>query len=564
MTAVRNILAALAALVALAVPVWGEAVQPARETPPGVAPGPAPPAKELPSQAAPAKAVPVPMAPVMLDNHRLFSYPPYHTLGAQERAARISERIRRVADDETVRTDAITAVEGDDSTDIMAEGRGVMSIFDSDARAFGISRQQLARAIVGELRAAIGQYRQERAPRSIVEGIIKAALATAVLLAILLLARLLFRKLLVLLASGKARAIHFQNFEVLRLEQVRALLIAAVRSFRLIIVLLLLYLYLHIVLGFFPWTRPFSGQILRYLLVPLQTMELGLVGYIPNLIFLIVLAVVSHYVIKFMRLISAEVEKGTIAFDGFYREWAKPTFKIARFLFIAFVAVVAFPYFPGSNSPAFKGITLFLGVLLSLGSSSTVSNIIAGLDMTYRRAFVQGDWIKIGDLVGQVMRMRLLVTHLKTFKNEEVVFPNAALLNSHVTNFSSLAREQGLILHTAVTIGYNTPWRQVHAFLLEAARRTVGILSDPPPFVLQTALDDFYVRYELNAYTDAPERMLDIYSDLHQQIQDAFNEFEVQIMSPHYVFDPRSPAVVPKERWHAPPAPAPGDSPAGR
>ena len=138
--------------------------------------------------------------------------------------------------------------------------------------------------------------------------------------------------------------------------------------------------------------------------------------------------------------------------------------------------------------------------------------------------------------------------------------PNAVLLSSNVTNYSSLARENGLILHTAVTIGYSTPWRQVHAFLLQAAERTHGLLRDPPPFVLQTALDDFYVRYELNAYTDAPQEMLNIYSDLHQNIQDAFNEFEVQIMSPHYVFDPRSPAIVPKERWYVPPAKPPGEN----
>ncbi|HJV35588.1 mechanosensitive ion channel family protein [Geomonas sp.] len=546
-------------LVALAVPAWGEAAPPVQDAKGKEAPVQTAPAKEIPPQTTPAKAVAVPMAPVMLGGNRLFSYPGYHTLSPEERAARISERITRLAEDETIRTAAITAVDGDDSTDIMADGRGIMAIFESDARAFAVSRQQLARTIVGELRAAIDQYREARAPKNIVHGVVKTAIATLLLLVVLFLMRMLFRKFLVLLASGKVRAIHFQNFEVLRLEQVRSILIAGMRGLRLVIVLVLLYLYLHVVLGFFPWTRPFSGQILSYLLVPLQTMEMGVLDYIPNLIFLVVLSLVSYYVIKFMRLISVEVEKGNIAFPGFYREWAKPTYKIARFLFIAFVAVVAFPYFPGSNSPAFKGITIFLGVLLSLGSSSTVSNIIAGLDMTYRRAFIQGDWIKIGDLVGQVARTRLLVTHLKTFKNEEVVFPNASLLNSHVTNFSSLAREHGLILHSSITIGYNTPWRQVHAFLLQAAQRTSGLLQDPPPFVLQTALDDFYVRYELNAYTSSPERMLDIYSELHQHIQDAFNEFEVQIMSPHYVFDPKSPAVVPKERWYVPPAAAPGE-----
>jgi len=535
------LLSVLAAAVISAAPLWGET---------------APPAKS-----ATVKEAPVQTAPVMLDRAVIFSVPGYHALTAEERATRMSERLKKLADDETIRTDTITSVDADAATDIMAGERAVVSFFDFDARPFGVTRQELAQERVGKIRAAIEQYRQARRPKSIARDIIVSIVATLALLCLLLLMRLLFRKILATIEAGEGRAVRFQKFEILRLEQVKALFIGVVRGVRLIVVLVILYVYAHLTLSFFPWTRHLSDEILNYLLVPLRTMEGWVIDYIPNLIFLVVLAFVTYYLLKFMRLFAQEVEKGTITFPSFYPEWAKPTFKIARFLFIAFIAVVAFPYFPGSQSPAFKGITIFLGVLLSLGSSSTVSNIIAGLDLTYRRAFLKGDWIKIGDLVGQVTRIRLLVTHLKSFKNEEVVFPNALILNSHVTNFSSLAREQGLILHTAVTIGYSTPWRQVHAFLLQAAERTPGLLRSPPPFVLQSALDDFYVRYELNAYTDAPQEMMNIYSELHQNIQDAFNEFEVQIMSPHYVFDPRSPAVVPKSRWYEAPAKPPVSGP---
>jgi small-conductance mechanosensitive channel len=535
------IFAVLAAVVILAVaPLWGE-----------TAPSPA--------KSAPANEVPHQTAPVTLGRSPVFSVQGYHALTAQERAARIEERIAKIVDDVAIRTDAITSVDSGDTTDVMAGERFIMSVYDNDARPFGVTRQELATTYAGKLRAAVEQYRTERAPKNIMHGFALSVIALAVLLTVLLLIRMLFRRMLAAVEAAKAHSIKFQKFEILRLEQVKALSVGVIRGVRFVVVLVLFYLYLHLTLSFFPWTRPFSGEILHYLLVPLKTMEGGIVGYIPNLIFLLVLVIVTHYVIKFMRLLSEEVEKGNITFPGFYPEWAKPTFKIARFIFIAFIAVVAFPYFPGSQSPAFKGISIFLGVLLSLGSSSTVSNIIAGLDMTYRRAYLKGDWIKIGDLIGEVTRMRLLVTHLRTFKNEEVVFPNALLLNSHVTNFSFLARERGLILHTSVTIGYSTPWRQVHAFLLQAAEQTPGLLRNPPPFVLQTALDDFYVRYELNAYTETPQHMLNIYSDLHQNIQDAFNEFEVQIMSPHYVLDPRSPAIVPKEHWYKPPAKTPGE-----
>ena len=529
----------LVAVIILAPPLWGETTS-------------------SPAKKASGKEVAPKTAPVMLDRSAIFDVPAFHSLTAEERAARIGERLAKIAEDESIRTEAIRSDDGEVSTDVLAGDRLIMSVYDSDARPFGVTRQELAAACASKTRAAVEQYRQARAPKSIAHGIMLSGVATVVLLVALLLERLLFRRLLAWLEARKARPVHFQKAEVLRLDQVKRFLVGVIRGLRIIIVLVLLYLYVYAILGFFPWTRPFSGEILRYLIVSLRTMEGGVVDYIPNLIFLVVLAFVTRYLLKFMRLFAEEVEKGNVTFSGFYPEWAKPTYKIARFLLIAFVAVVAFPYFPGSQSPAFKGISIFLGVLLSLGSSSTVSNVIAGLDMTYRRAYLKGDWIKIGDMIGQVTRMRLLVTHLKTFKNEEVVFPNALLLNSHVTNYSSLAREQGLILHTAVTIGYSTPWRQVHAFLLQAAERTRGLLRDPAPFILQTALDDFYVRYELNAYTDAPQEMLTIYSDLHQNIQDAFNEFEVQIMSPHYVLDPRSPAIVPKAHWYQPPARAPG------
>lgn len=222
---------------------------------------------------------------------------------------------------------------------------------------------------------------------------------------------------------------------------------------------------------------------------------------------------------------------------------------------------MAFPYIPGSNSPAFKGISIFIGILFSLGSTSAISNVLAGYSLIYRRVFKVGDRVKIADFMGDVMEMRLQVTHLRTIKNEEIVVPNSMINNSHVINYSSLAAQKGLILHTSVTIGYDAPWRQVHALLLMAAEKTPGLLRDPAPFVLQTSLDDFYVSYELNVYCDTPLEMARIYTDLHKNIQDAFNEYGVQIMSPSYRFDPDRPKVVPKDRWYAAPAEPPDTEP---
>jgi small-conductance mechanosensitive channel len=228
-----------------------------------------------------------------------------------------------------------------------------------------------------------------------------------------------------------------------------------------------------------------------------------------------------------------------------------------RILVVALAVVVAYPYIPGSNSEAFKGVSLFMGIIFSLGSSSLIGNLIAGYSMTYRRAFKLGDRVRIGQHVGEVSQMRLMVTHLRTPKNEEVVVPNSVILGAEVVNYSSLAREQGLILHTTVGIGYETPWRQVEAMLLEAATRTKGLLSQPPPFVLQTLLGDFCVTYEINAYCDTPHSMAGLYAELHRNILDVFNEYGVQIMTPAYENDTEQPKIVPVDQWYAAPAQRP-------
>jgi small-conductance mechanosensitive channel len=260
----------------------------------------------------------------------------------------------------------------------------------------------------------------------------------------------------------------------------------------------------------------------------------ALVNYLPNLFYIVVIIVLMVYVMKFVRLIAREVERGNIRIPGFYPEWVQPTYKIVRFLLIAFTAVIIYPYLPGENSPAFKGIGLFIGVLFSLGSTSAVANVIAGVIIIYARGFRVSDWVKIGDNTGEITALTMLATHLQTIRNEEIIIPNSVVLNSYVTNYSMLARTQGLILHTSVTIGYEAPWRQIHGLLIEAARKTKHILQDPAPFVLQNALQDSYVQYEINAYTDQPKQMVYIYSELHGNIQDCFFAAGVEIMSPIY------------------------------
>jgi small-conductance mechanosensitive channel len=278
---------------------------------------------------------------------------------------------------------------------------------------------------------------------------------------------------------------------------------------------------------------------------------------LPSLAFLVVLWFIVRYLLKLIRAFFRGISRGRITLEGFDPDWATPTYKLVRLAVIAFAVVIAYPYIPGSDSMAFKGVSVFAGVLLSLGSSSFIANSIAGLSMTYRAAFHEGDRIKVGDVVGTVEEIKLMVTKVRTPKNEQVIIPNSNILNDNVTNYSHMARRDGVILHTVVGIGYDTPWRQVEAMLLLAAERTAGLKQDPPPFVLQQGLGDFAVNYELNAYSDQEHRMPALYSALHANIQDVFNEHGVQIMSPAYEADPADPKIVPPEKWFEEPAKKP-------
>ena len=339
---------------------------------------------------------------------------------------------------------------------------------------------------------------------------------------------------------ARIKSLKVGSFTVIHAEQGWEALRKALLGLQLAILVVAAYIYLEYVFHLYPWTRPAARDLLSYVFEPVRSIAFALLAYLPKLAFLVILTILTRYLLKLTRLFFASLEAGTLALGTFDPDWATPTYKLVRMAVIAFAVVVAYPYLPGSESAAFKGVSLFLGVMLSLGSSSAISNVVAGYSMTYRKAFKLGDRVKIGDQIGEVLETRLLVTRLRTPKNEEVIIPNSEILNQHVVNFSSLARTEGLILHTRVGIGYETPWRQVEAMLLAAAERTPGLKTEPRPFVLQRELGDFAVTYELNVYTDRPGAMLRTYTELHRNILDLFNEYGVQIMTPAYEGDPSS------------------------
>jgi small-conductance mechanosensitive channel len=330
------------------------------------------------------------------------------------------------------------------------------------------------------------------------------------------------------------RPVRLKSVEVLSEARIAELLVLSTKLIRFGLIGFVVYFYVTLILGLFPLTSTWSETLFGYILTPFMNAVSAFVNYIPNLFSIIVIIVLTSYLLRLMKFISLEIARGTLTLPGFFPDWAIPTFKIARFLVIIFAAVVIFPYLPGSDSPFFQGISIFVGVLFSLGSSSAVANIVSGVVLTYMRPFQISDRVKIADTVGEIVEKTLLVTRIRTIKNVDVTIPNAMVLGAHIINYSSSAEDRGLVLHTTVTIGYDVPWRKVHELLLEAARKTEAIIDEPASYVHQTALDDFYVRYELNAPTDNPSRMAGIYSDLHQNIQDVFNEAGIEIMSPHF------------------------------
>ncbi|OGR72671.1 MAG: hypothetical protein A2089_14250 [Elusimicrobia bacterium GWD2_63_28] len=469
-------------------------------------------------------------------------------LSAQDRALQIAERLRELSTAAAAKVRALELKEGPASTDIVSGALVIMSVTNGDAAAAGVSRQELARSAAGTLKDALADYRDDYTTRSLLVGVLLALLSLAI-----------FAAALKLIASGYAvslsrmdawakahiKSIKIQQLELLNAARITAAIALLLKSVRAAVTLLLIYFYIPLLFSFFPWTRGYSPVLFGYILHPLASLVKSFLGYIPDLIFVTVTVAVVHYLINLLKVVSDEIRAGHITINGFYPDWSRPTFQIVRFIIWAFTLVIIFPYLPGSSSPAFKGVSVFLGVLFSLGSTSAIANAVAGVMLTYMRPFKTGDRVKIGETVGDIIEKSLLVTRIRTVKNVSVTMPNALILGSHIVNYSALPETGGIILNTTVTIGYDAPWPKVQQLLIAAAAATPNILAEPRPFVLQTALNDFNVAYELNAYTGEPKAMAATYSAMHANIQDQFNAAGVEIMSPSFtgIRDANAPAM---------------------
>ncbi|MCL1959393.1 MAG: mechanosensitive ion channel family protein [Spirochaetes bacterium] len=338
--------------------------------------------------------------------------------------------------------------------------------------------------------------------------------------------------------SGRERIkpLVIKKLKILTTKQIISIIHALLRLLKYFITVFMLFLTVPVAFSFFPSTKELASTMFNHILTPIKNITVGTVKYIPNLITIIIIIVITHYVLRGIKFFSTQIENGKLILHGFYADWAAPTYRILQVLLWAFTVAIIYPYLPGSDSKSFQGVSVFIGIIFSLGSSSAIGNLVAGLVITYMRPFKIGDRVEIKDITGFVVEKTLMVVRLKTHKNEYVTFPNLLILGSSIINYntSSDEDEEGLILHTEITFGYSTPWQTIHEILINAALATEYILKRPKPFVLQTKLDDFYACYQINCYTKEVGKVPGIYAGLYENIQNGFKEAGLDMTTPHY------------------------------
>ncbi len=457
-----------------------------------------------------------------------------------ERAENITKRIIKIYSDPFFKPDSLKVVQTENGTVLSYNSDiTVMVVTQVDAMLLDKDEMQVAAEYRAKIAASI---LAEQKANSLTNWLIRIGLILLIIAGLWLLIFLInkiFRWINGSLVKNRDKFLNGLTINKIRIftpEHFETFVLRVSNLFRILFIILTVYLSLPLLFSIFPETKMWTSTLIGWVLSPARQGIKGIIGFLPNLFTIIVILLIFKYVLRGIKYFVNQIENGEIEIGGFHADWAHPTFRIMKFLLYAFMLVLIFPYLPGSDSSAFKGVSVFIGVLLSLGSSSAIANVVAGMVITYMRPFKIGDRVKIGEITGDVMEKTTLVTRIRTIKNEDVTVPNSTVLLSSTTNYSTntLANANGLIIHTTVTIGYDIPWKDIHQALIDAALRTENILSNPVPFVLQISLDDFYVSYQINAYTKKANELASIYSRLHENIQDCCNEAGIEILSPHY------------------------------
>jgi small-conductance mechanosensitive channel len=498
-------------------------------------------------------------APLVLANRTIIVLRgPIAGYSARERATGTLDRIHAALAANPA--PVVTLADEEDGTRVLLDGKPAFLVtrIDIDPEV-GETTHNVAREAANRLKVAITEYREQRTPRYLLIQSGWALLATVIYVGLLRLLFLIDRSLgrrIAGAAAERAEKVHVHGVSLLDPQQIRWIARKVVNLVAWVLALFATYSWLTFVLGRFPFTRPWGEHMEGNLFSLAGQIALAIVGAIPGLVVVVVVILLAHLVIRLSNLFFQRVEAGSITLGSLDADTVAPTRRIFQVVVWAFALALAYPYLPGADTDAFKGVSVLVGLMLSIGASGLVGQAASGLILMYTRAFRAGEYVRIGDTEGTVVGLGTFATRMRTGLGEEVLLPNSYVLQNTTHNFSRAVEGTGFVVNAGVTIGYSTPWRQVHAMLEEAARRTKDIVTDPSPIVRQTKLSDFYVEYQLIAYTpiEHPGQRVDVMSRLHGNIQDVFNEHGVQIMSPHYMTETAEPQVVPKARWWTAPA----------
>ena len=466
----------------------------------------------------------------------------YASLGGEDAAHRVesvARKVKQIGKSLTLTTDSIHIFESEYTADIMCGGVVLMRVSDLDGLWNGMSRRELAEHQMLLLSKQIERLHSEYGLKAKLTGLGWAVVLIVVQVVLFLLTARLIRHLrrrVLMAAGGAVRPLVVKGYTLLDVHQTKRILLWLTRALQLVLVVLQLFISLPLLFSIFPETEKFTWNMINYVWSPLRDIVVSIVRYFPNMVKIVVIIFVVRWLLKGLRHISDEVAAGRLKFDQFYQDWARPTYQIVRIFVVAFSLVVIWPLLPGSESGIFKGVSIFVAALFSLGSTASIGNLISGIIITYMRPFLEGDYVRIGDREGEVVEKNAFITRLKDIKGNIITVPNNSILSQQTVNYTAALRHGvGSVVHSEFTFTYKVPRQTIEQYLLEGADRSTLLLKDPKPFVLVTALEDFYTKYEINGYTTATERLFEVYSQLHKNIVDVFREHDLDPTSSHFV-----------------------------
>ena len=481
-----------------------------------------------------------PGVPLIIDGDTLLVV--YASLGGESPVSRVESlqyKILQLGKSLKMTTDTMHIFESEYTADIMSGELVMMRVSDLDGLWHGMTRRQLAEENMRVISQAIEALQNEYGLEAKLEGLGWAVLVIVAQIVLLMLTFRLIRRLrrkILSGFSGKIKPVVAKGYEVLNILQWKRLLLMLTRGLLVMLVVIQLFISLPLLFSIFPETEKFTWKMINYVWSPLRDIVVSMVGFFPNLVKIVVIIYVVHWILRALRHVANELQSGRLKIEGFYEDWAMPTYHIIRIFVVAFTLVVVWPLLPGSESGVFKGVSIFVAALFSLGSTTTIGNLISGIIITYMRPFLVGDYVRIDNREGVVVEKNAFITRLKDIKGNIVTVPNNSILSQQTVNYSAALRHgQGTIIHTDFTFTYVVPRATIETYLLEAADRCELLLKEPKPFVLVTALEDFYTRYELNGYTQDAEQLFEVYSDLHKHIVDVFREHQLNPTSSHFV-----------------------------